>query len=128
MKKEVIELGLIKGRHSLPVTKYILEESEVTTFTKDKLYPIIKSGLEKCDIIHYDYYGYDCYSCWCSQGKEYGQPPAIKLYITGLTIVTLTTLDILNHWGYEVEIIGYDPNEQKYYSQGIFNNIYNCNF
>ncbi len=45
--ENIIELGLIKGRHLLPVQNYIIEESELTVFTKEQISPIVKKGIEK---------------------------------------------------------------------------------
>lgn len=46
LQKNVIKLGLIKGRHPLPVEKYILKESEIKAFTKKELQPLIEKSLE----------------------------------------------------------------------------------
>lgn len=116
-----IILGLIKGRHSLPVEKYIIEEGELTVFTKDEIVPLIENGLKKLNIKQYKLFR-NSYSYWWEYNGEKVTKgiPTIKLYITGLTIVTLCTVEILNQWGYDVNIMGFNPNEQKYYSQGTF--------
>ena len=89
-------LGLIKGRHELPVEDYILEDCE--EFTKDKLQPIISNRLNELDI------------------KE----NTINLYITGLTIVTLIAVEELKKMNKIVNIYGFNPNIQEYYLQGTF--------
>ena len=91
------KLGLIKGRHDLPVKEYILEE-ECTEFTKAKLQPIITKRLQ--NINFYD--------------------DNVDLYITGLTIVTLTAVEELKKMDKIVHVYGYNPNTKKYYYQGTF--------
>ncbi|WP_031368526.1 hypothetical protein, partial [Clostridium botulinum] len=122
-KENVIKLGLIKGRHPLPVEKYVLEESEIKAFTKKELQPLIKESLEKLGIKQYYPFVDECLvSFWDIKDNQINVDdiPQIQLYITGLTIVTLTTLELLNKWCYDVEIIGFNPNTKKYYSQGLF--------
>jgi hypothetical protein len=121
--ENTIKLGLIKGRHPLPVKNYILEETEITEFTKEKLEPIVKQGLKKLNIAKYralfseNYYQYTDSNYNNAKEEEI---PHIQLYITGLTIVTLIVVEILNSWQYDVEIMGFNPNTQEYYSQGVF--------
>lgn len=129
MSKEIV-LGLIKGRHPLPVENYIVEETELNVFTRNKLEPIIKKGLKKLGIPEYfeferlDYDEIESVIVDENNNEVNAEDiPLVKLYITGLTIVTLTALDILHLWGYDVEIMGYNPNTQEYYSQGIFSKI-----
>ena len=119
-----IKLGLIKGRHPLPVENYILEQSEITDFTKDKLEPIIKKGIEKYvplgELVTYAYEIMSPYVVWRINNKPVDKFPNVKLYITGLTIVSLIAVEILTNGGYDVEIMGFNPETQKYYSQGTF--------
>ena len=44
----------------------------------------------------------------------------VNLYITGLTIVTLTVVEYLNKLGYNVAVFGFNPNTKEYYNQGYF--------
>ncbi|MBD5589117.1 hypothetical protein [Clostridium botulinum] len=123
LQKNVIKLGLIKGRHPLPVEEYVLEESEIKAFTKKELQPLIKESLEKLGIKKYYSFVDECLlSFWDKENNEINidDIPQVQLYITGLTIVTLVTLELLNKWCYDVEIIGFNPNTKEYYSQGLF--------
>ncbi|APC82219.1 hypothetical protein [Clostridium botulinum] len=123
LQKNVIKLGLIKGRHPLPVEKYILKESEIKAFTKKELQPLIEKSLEGLGIKKYYSFLDECLlSFWDKENNEINidDIPQIQLYITGLTIVTLVTLELLNKWCYDVEIIGFNPNTKEYYSQGLF--------
>ena len=104
-----ITLGLIKGRHPLPVKDYILEH-ECSDFSKSKLEPeiierLISLGFKNC---------LKCEKCIAT----------VNLYITGLTIVSLITVNLLNSWGYDVNVYGYDPINNKYYNQGLFTHYY----
>jgi hypothetical protein len=128
--ENIIKLGLINGRHPLPVENYIIEESELNSFTKEELKPIIENGLKKLNIQKYRTLLSNCYYQYTD--KDYNNIkeediPRIELYITGLTIVTLVTLEILNYWQYDVDIIGFNPVTKEYYSQGIFNKNSNKN-
>lgn len=98
-----IKLGLIKGRHPLPVDKYILEE-EVQQYTKDELLPLVIQGLNNLEITDH-----------ASTNKQ-----PIDLYLTGLTIVSLVTVELLTAWGYSVDVYGFNPNTKEYYKQGTF--------
>lgn len=118
--KEIV-LGLIKGRHALPVENYIVEETELKVFTKEKINSIIINGLNKLQINQYKCFHSEYGYWWEYNGDKITKEiPSIKLYITGLTIVTLCAVEILNQWGYDVDIMGYNPTTQEYYSQGIF--------
>lgn len=120
--KNIIKLGLIEGRHPLPVEKYVMEESKIKDFTKETLQPLVKQGLEKCGIKEYEMFENECLVSFSYNGIKIDREdiPTIQLYITGLTIVTLVTLELLNSWCYEVEIMGFNPNTKEYYSQGLF--------
>ena len=127
MERETIKLGLIRGRHLLPVENYIVEESQLTVFTKEELEPIIRKGILKyVDLYTLTTYSYEI-SCpsveWRDKENNYIEDyklPTVQLYITGLTIVTLIATEILINSGYNVDIIGFNPNSKKYYNQGTF--------
>lgn len=126
--ENLIKLGLIKGRHQLPIEQYIVEESQLNVFTKKELQPIVKKGIE--DILPlYELWGENyevgyVNTYWQDKDKnriEEYKLPTILLYITGLTIVTLIAVELLTKGGYNVEIMGFNPNTQQYYLQGVFN-------
>ncbi|HCL4447260.1 TPA: hypothetical protein N2D16_002865 [Clostridium botulinum] len=122
-KENVVKLGLIKGRHPLPVEEYILKENEIKDFTKKKLQPLIEKSLEELGIKKYYPFVDECLLYFYDKEDNeinIDNIPQIQLYITGLTIVTLTTLELLNQWCYDVEIMGFNPNTKEYYSQGLF--------
>ncbi len=97
------KLGLIKGRHPLPVDDYIVDW-EVKKFTKKELAPKILERLEKLGVMQ----------------LSFTAPEHVKLYLTGLTIVALTTIELLIKLGYIVHVMGFNPETQEYYEQGIF--------
>ena len=132
-KQKEIKIGLIKGRHPLPVDHYILTE-DVTFFTDKELAPEIKDGIEKI-VPLFTHYVTAVTESWFdtkwedSKGYivEQSTLPKIKLYITGLTIVTLIAMDFLRKGGYDIEVMGYDPVKKTYYSQGLFKRIEEVN-
>lgn len=127
MENNIIKLGLIKGRHPLPVENYIVEESQLSSFTKEKLEPIIKKGIEKYIELYTLYtYTYEITEPSVEWRDKEQKPidnyklPKVQLYITGLTIVTLIAVELLTNGGYDVEIMGFNPNTKEYYGQGFF--------
>ena len=125
--EDIIKLGLIKGRHELPVENYIVEESELNVFTKEELQPIVEKGIKKyLELYTLCTYAYEIVEPsveWWNKDKKGISSyniPTIQLYITGLTIVTLIAVEILINGGYDVEIMGFNPITKEYYSQGLF--------
>lgn len=118
-----MDLGLIKGRHDLPVEQYILTD-EVNVYTKKEIKPMVVNGLRKLGIkpstILYDYTDIYLGGKIVNPTVWEGEATTVNLYITGLTIVTLVAVEILNTWGYNVNIFGYNPEIKEYYCQGEF--------
>ena len=105
-----LNLGLIKGRHPLPVDAYVIE-SEVKDFTQKALEPLVREGLTRNGLEPQEYiegWGFSANSL------------TVNLYLTGLTIVSLIAVRTLNNWGYNVLVYGFNPNTQEYYPQGKF--------
>ena len=119
-----LNIGLIRGRHELPLDDYIIEK-EVSVFTKNELIPIIEDGCKRLGLSrhHSGWSNEDLYiigagsispSTWTEEAVT------VNLYITGLTIVTLTVVEYLNKLGYNVAVFGFNPNTKEYYNQGHF--------
>jgi len=96
--KENKKIGLIKGRHPLPVDEYILQ-GEVTDFSPEAVQAGVIEGISSLNL---------------KIGQE------IDLYITGLTIVSLFAVDHLRRMGITVNVYGYNPSTGEYYLQGVF--------
>ena len=126
MENNNIKLGLIKGRHPLPVDTYVLTESECSVFTKKELLPIIENNLKELGFKgHYAHQNQSCFEVyengkWAYEDALKEPLPEVDLYLTGLTIVSLTTVEVFNRWGYTVNVYGFNPNAQQYYLQGTF--------
>jgi len=92
----VKKVGLIQGRHPLPVEGYIIQgDIPPEKMNKPGILSLVDLSLCK--------------------GEE-----TVALYITGLTIAALTVVDVLRSCGIGVEIWNFDPQTGKYYSQGFF--------
>ena len=113
-------VGLIKGRHDLPVEDYIInyniidpyEEYEkikesINNFLIEKIGIAIKNG---CAINQASYSDVPCY-----QGSE-----ALVVYVTGLTIVTseLVKQCMLN--GVRLTLMHYNAKTGEYFAQAIY--------
>lgn len=107
-----IKLGLIIGRHPLPVDSYIITD-DITEYTKDALEPLVVEGLMRNGLEPDKYI-----NGWSVDGNEHALE--IDLYLTGLTIVSLVAVNVLNRWGYTVNVVGFNPICKEYYSQGTF--------
>ena len=119
-----LNIGLIKGRHELPVDDYIIEK-EVSVFTKNELIPIIEDGCKRLGLRTHEFSwaNEDLYITGAgsiSPATWTEEATIINLYLTGLTIVSLTAVEYLNKLGYNVAVFGFNPNTKEYYEQGFF--------
>ena len=118
MKK--IELGLIKGRHEMPVSDYIFEEIKDVTNTAWiellaiekllKLFPeVSKSSEDPASYVLQDYadVGYFNY-----RGE-------LVLYVTGLTVALIAVINACTTLGIRVEVMHFNSETQSYFSQKI---------
>ena len=95
------DIGLIRGRHPLPVDEYFFDSS-LEVFTKGEILERYGQSLrEKIRNLKKNNYF------------------EVNLYITGLTIACLVVVEMLRGEGITVHIYGYDP-LAKYYYQGTF--------
>lgn len=95
-----ISLGTIKGRHSLPVTDYVFNEE-----IKD----VTDVGKIQQDV---DYY-FNELSETCKDKIQ------IILYITGLTVVTLSIVKACKRLDYELVVMHFDRDSNSYFGQKV---------
>ena len=101
MGKIQVSLGAIKGRHSLPVKEYVIDEelSDVTDIVV--IEKKVDSYFEKLN-------------------KEYKEAKLeIILYITGLTVVTLAVVKTCKKLGYGLVCMHFDRDSNSYIAQPI---------
>lgn len=119
--KEIIRAGLIKGRHELPVEKYIFEEEIEDVFDFGAMYEhcvkFIETEVGVCrtfgfginQIDDYDYYG-----------SIYVGAKALEVYVTGLTAVTVALVKVCAIYGIELTLYHYNRDTNEYVPQRVF--------
>ncbi len=105
-EKEVIKLGLVAGRHPLPVDQYIVSEELTSRLTQ-----LLEEG-------NYDGITHLVHSQLKVLLDNEGDVK-VELYITGLTAVALAALSWCNANGVEVVAMNYDRETGKYLSQAL---------
>lgn len=98
---ENIKLGLIEGRHDLPVTEFIYQEGDIT-FPLDmgKLTEIADKRLSALGAITYT---------------------SLDIYVTGLTAATLAVMRVAFVRGYLVTFHHFDRNSGMWIAQDVIN-------
>lgn len=95
-----ISLGTIKGRHSLPVTDYVFNEEIKDVTDVEKIQQDV------------DYY-FNELSETCKDKIQ------IILYITGLTVVTLSIVKACKRLDYELVVMHFDRDSNSYFGQKV---------
>lgn len=101
MGKIQVSLGAIKGRHELPVKEYVIQEDLQDVTDIVAIEKKVDSYFEKLN-------------------KEYGKAKVqIILYITGLTVVTLSVVKSCKKLGYGLVCMHFDRDSNSYIAQPI---------
>lgn len=113
-----MEVGLIKGRHEIPVEEYIFDEIEdVFDFAvmekKIKSFLLEKVGIET----HY--------GCCINQADDvcveyFESEEELVVYVTGLTAVTAELIRVCMLNGVRLTLMHYDRNTNSYREQKIW--------
>jgi len=105
---ETVVVGLIKGRHEMPVTSYIFEEDIKDMFN----YYEIRKHIS--DFIHskvgVDFNRGDKY--YSNKGRKH-----LTVYVTGLTSVSCELVDVCNKAGILLTLMHYDRETGSYRPQ-----------
>ena len=126
------ELGLMEGRHALPVEDYVLPSNIVKSkvFNKaleemdlDKIQDLICQSLAN----YARNKGIAVYREMPIEGSNgewemvYAFPKnqQVTLYVTGLTPVLIEALEVLKDYGASVTLMHYDRNSQNYVSRKL---------
>ena len=101
-----IELGLIEGRHDLPVTEFIYQEGDIT-FPLDmgKLAQIADKRLSEFGAV--------------SSFEDRFNPTSINLYVTGLTAATTAVVRVALVKGYLLTLHHFDRDSGNWIPQTI---------
>ncbi len=105
---ETVVVGLIKGRHEMPVSSYIFEEDIKDMFD----YHEIRKHI--ADFIH-SKVGVDSYHL----GQYYSRigQKHLTVYVTGLTSVACELVDVCNKAGVMLTLMHYDRDTGSYHPQ-----------
>ena len=98
-----MKVGLIKGRHNLPVEKFIFEEIEDPT-ALEEMYKVVEKKLKNID------------------SKE-----TLEVYVTGLTVALTTVIKYCSYNDINLTLYHYNIKSGEYFPQVIFNNGY-CSY
>lgn len=119
MKEKRIEVGLIKGRHPLPVKNYIFDEEIENVFDEEFLSKTIKNFLNKNIKIEKKYE-----LCLAQADytdiERYVSKERLVVYVTGLTIVTAELIKMCAYEGVSLSLMNYDRETDSYVEQFIF--------
>lgn len=98
---ENIKLGLVEGRHDLPVTQFIYQEGDIT-FPLDmgKLATIADKRLNELGAVTYT---------------------SLDIYVTGLTAATLAVMRVAFVRGYLVTFHHFDRDSGMWIAQDVIN-------
>lgn len=115
---EELRVGLINGRHEMPVDKYIFDEIKdvmdfkfvnkvINNFLEQEVGVSIKYGtsINQCDYTDVQ----------CFKGNK-----RLVVYVTGLTSVTASLIGACARNGIKLSLMHFDRNTGKYVEQVIF--------
>lgn len=107
LPKELVKVGLIKGRHEMPVSTYIFDEIE-DMFDYKSIYSHIADFIEAEVGIELHEGG----GIYANKGKK-----TLIVYVTGLTAVACALVDVCNKLGVPLGLMHYDRNDGSYHMQ-----------
>lgn len=91
---KVQRVGLIKGRHNIPVDKYIFDKIKDVT-DQETLMNTAYHFIKKIDT------------------------DILEIYVTGLTVALIATLNVCRLLGIDVVLYHYDRETNSYYKQEV---------
>ena len=119
MNKETITVGLIRGRHPLPVSNYIFNDAIVDVHDymaiNDHIYDFLnyEVGIDIVDGVGLNQYG-------TLELMVYSGRAELVVYVTGLTCVTAALVAACAMYGVKLTLMNYDSVSGTYIPQRIF--------
>jgi hypothetical protein len=116
-----IVLGLIKGRHDLPVDNFIfvgpISLTDVVQLEREAHRSLVNIaydlGVQEWDQIPSEYYGID------EVVYDFPRNKKVVIYVTGLTVALIAVLNVLKSYNAEVTIMHYNAEDSSYYPQKL---------
>ena len=107
---EKIIIGLIRGRHEMPVDKYIFEEGIKDMFDYDEIRNHITDFILNEVGVDYEADGL----IYSNKGEK-----SLTVYVTGLTSVSCELVDLCNKYGVLLTLMHYDRDTGAYRAQTL---------
>ncbi len=120
---ETIKVGLIAGRHALPVDEYIFNEELSFPLDYKKLDETVMDFInEKIGIIETYGYALNYFPFWdgINESGIYRGCKNLIVYVTGLTPCTASLIKMCACNGVSLTLMHYDPTTGEYSPQVIF--------
>ena len=99
---KTLEIGAVRGRHEMPVDKFVFDEA-ITNFDIKAIEDHVDTVLSK--------------EVFCCDGETFD---AVRLYVTGLTVVTTSVVK----WCFENDVtlllMHYDNEKRDYVEQFVY--------
>lgn len=92
-----MKIGLIAGRHNLPVKEFIFDKGIEDPTNLDEMYKIVEEKLKNID-----------------------KRETLEVYVTGLTVALTTVIKYCFNNNANLKLWHYDKENDNYYSQTIF--------
>ena len=99
-----MKIGLVRGRHELPVKEYIFEEDIKDVRDMEAMYKVASEKLKSLD------------------KKE-----IVEVYVTGLTVALTTVIRYCYNNNLNLILWHYDREKEDYYAQVLFDSGY-CSY
>lgn len=121
MKKIIV--GLIKGRHVLPVENFIYNSSDIKDITDvDRMERLARYRLQCLALSTKQYEWYTIYDKVDNYDKvvfDFPSNAKVIIYVTGLTVALIATLNILKEYNAKVTLMHYNLITEDYFPQEV---------
>ena len=116
INEKVVEVGLIRGRHEMPVSDFIFSEDIKDVFDFASMDAIIK-GWAKSNLTFSSIYGTGIDQVDFSDVELVRSNERVNLYVTGLTQVTAEVIKLFLSNGIKLTLMHYDRDTNSYRPQ-----------
>lgn len=99
---KVLEIGAVRGRHEMPVDKFVFDEA-ITNFDIKSIEDHVNTVMNK-EVFRYD-------------GETFDE---VRLYVTGLTVVTTSVVKWCFDNDVALSLMHYDNEKRDYVEQFVY--------
>lgn len=119
MKNNIIKIGLIKGRHEMPVDSYIFDSSikDVTNF--DEIEDHIRNFVKYEVGFHETHFGQAVNGVEVADSHVWEGNRPLTVFVTGLTSVTAGLIKVCMQYGIKLTLMHFDASTGAYIPQVI---------